>query len=153
MLALETTATTGDDMEKEESQVSRPLLATFAVERTDSPDIPGHYSSDSDVWVFDGPNGETPIIALDSSVKVVGPITKVQGERDQIETSALLEVTTKTRHEVERDDTAPGSIFSLPELATKTEVVQERDDTLPYDLMYLMELVTRTMVQRERDDQ
>ena len=124
-----------------------PWLATFAVPRTGSDDLPGRYSRGLDVWVIDGPTGELPMA---NSAASAGPVTKIDRERDAIAVASHLELVTKTRHEVERDDNSDPTLV-LPELFTKTEVQRERDDA-PNLSPEILGLVTKTLTRREGDD-
>lgn len=137
-------------------QSTRPLLAKLAVGRTDGPDIPGRYSAQHDVWVVDTANGQQPLIEQAQKVLAnlaAGPVTKAQSERDDLKDFALLETSTKTRAQLERDDQSGPSLGLVHELSTKTKVNQERDDeALPF-LASVLELATKTDTKRERDDQ
>ncbi len=100
-----------------------PLLAGFAVPRSNAVEIPGHYSDALQVWVIEV-NGE--------------PVPIVSAIRD------LAECVTKTMSQMESDDESrppprrrhcelPAVINQglpglLLELATKTETRRERDD-------------------------
>jgi hypothetical protein len=130
------------------------------------PEIPGFYSSEKRVWVIETQQGQTPLIAEAQRIaragssrhdsitaEMAGPVTKVQGERDEIGSLALLEASTKTMAQLERDDQTRGTLGFVHELQTKTEVVQERDDASPGYLASLLELATKTDTKRERDDQ
>jgi hypothetical protein len=130
------------------------------------PEIPGFYSSEKRVWVIETQTGQTPLIAEAQRVartgysqhdsmtaEMGGPVTKAQGERDEIGTLALLEASTKTMAQLERDDQTRGTLGFVHELQTKTEVVQERDDASQGYLASLLELATKTDTKRERDDQ
>jgi hypothetical protein len=135
---------------------THPLLAKMAVKRTDMHEIPGHYSRTENVWVVETSNGTVPLITeAQKAIAMLqgGPITKVQGERDELEALSILETSTKTRAQLERDDQSGPSFGFIHELPTKTEVVQERDDASPAYMACLLELATKTETKRERDDQ
>jgi hypothetical protein len=128
---------------------NRPFLVTLAVNRTGTVnDLPGRYCSKQDVWVIDIPNGSIPIVSS-CRTDSMAPVTKVKGERDEFCASGLLELSTKTRKELERDDVSPHGTSLLPELVTKTEQIRERDDPSP---RLLLELATKTANLPERDD-
>jgi len=100
-------------------QTVTPLLANFAVPRTGSMEIPGHYSESSRLWVIEVSGQHVPIISA---------------IRD------LAECVTKTAQKLESDDESrprPNHPTSglhvgrgniMLELATKTETRAERDD-------------------------
>ena len=127
-----------------------PLLTTLAVERTDTSDLPGRYCSQRDVWVIDSVAGPVPIVMAGSTT--FDPVTKVRGERDNFVTPALLEISTKTRHELESEDVRPSDLQNLPELVTNADVIRERDDHRNPVITDLLELLTKTKAQSERDD-
>ena len=130
----------------------QPFLTTLAVERTDSSDLPGRYCIERDLWVIDSQNGAIPIIRTDSN-NSLQPVTKVQAERDTFAASALLEVSTKTSHQLERDDHSFSKSSYPIELVTKTNANREQDDTNFNGANYLPELLTKTDTIRERDDE
>lgn len=104
-----------------------PLLTTFAVGREDAiAELPGRYCLVRDVWVVDSPDGEQPIV--ERALSAFTPITKVQGERSDIGLCGLLEVTTKTSQQLERDDFRSTDLIATLELVTRTATRQERDD-------------------------
>lgn len=138
-------------MKQTESPQVRPLLASLAIVRTDSAELPGRYCSEQDVWVIDGPIGPTPIIVAATTEAFI-PVTKVQGERDNFATSALLEISTKTSQQLERDDTHTANSAGLLDLHTKTRISGEQDDAGSFRYPYLLELYTKTETTRERDD-
>jgi len=105
-----------------------PLLTRFATPRQPGQDIPGQYSERQRMWVVEGASGDTPLIATES---------------------ALAEITTKTKVEVESDDTR--DIAAL-QLVTKTEVQAERDDA-SHLAASVLALQTKTMVNTEQDRQ
>src|SRR5579864_2952546 len=109
------------------SKTPHPLLARFAVNRTDAPGLPGRYCAVRDVWVVGHPPTSMPIVEIVSATEFI-PITKIQGERADPGVSALLELATKTRQPLERDDLGRSDMSLLLELATKTDAVPERDD-------------------------
>jgi hypothetical protein len=126
----------------------RPFLPTLAVKRTGSADvIPGRYSSEHDVWIVDGKEGPLPIVTAWQDYSIA-PVTKIKGESDEMR-GVMLELSTKTSKQVERDDVTPRSPVFLPELSTKTDSVGERDDPSP---RFLLELATKTEIAPERDD-
>lgn len=132
-----------------DSTSNRPFLANLAVGRTEiSEELPGRYCSQKNVWTVDGRSGPTPIVT-NHLQQADGPITKVKGERDEFCASGVLELMTKTKSQLERDDTSPRAACSLPELVTKTEQIRERDDPSP---RLLLELSTKTAAVPERDD-
>lgn len=135
---------------KDSSNVGcRPFLAMLAVQRTGATsELPGRYSAQQDVWVIDGHNGPIPLVASYHGDSVA-PVTKVKGERDEFRTSGILELLTKTRKELERDDVSRQSAIMLPELITKTDEVSRPDDP---SLQFILELATKTENIRERDD-
>jgi hypothetical protein len=135
-------------MMESKAQTYRPFLPTLAVKRTGGGDaLPGRYSDEHDVWIIDGKDGPLPIITAWQEYSAA-PVTKVKGERDEI-CGGMLELSTKTSKQLERDDISPRSPMFLPELWTKTDVVRERDD--PSRL--ILELATKTENVPERDDQ
>ncbi len=136
-------------MSEGDSATGRPFLATLAVRRTGTTNgLPGRYCAQKDVWIIDGPNGPTPIVASDQEDSVA-PVTKTKGERDEFCASGMLELSTKTHTQLERDDVSPRSALLLPELVTKTDEIRERDDPSP---RLLLELATQTATVPERDD-
>lgn len=108
----------------------QPLLARFAVPRSQASAVQGRFCEVTDVWVIDTPYGPQPLVFLDGAGDTttgtfvqaeaddtdVGPglmlststFTKVGGEGDDtdVSASALLEITTKTDAQIERDDVA-----------------------------------------------
>ncbi len=132
-----------------DSVIGRPFLAILAARRTGTTsELPGRYCAQQDVWVIDGRNGPTPIV-VSYQEHSAAPVTKVKGERDEFCASRILELSTKTKTELERDDVSPRSAALLPELVTKTDEIRERDDPSP---RLLLELATKTETRRERDD-
>lgn len=140
-------------MNRQNVETCRPLLTRFAEPRIDSPELPGRYSADLDVWAIDRAGVEIPIVEMGLSTISGEPVTKVERERDKIELCPLLEMTTKTAYQVESDDHTPTTLTALPELTTKTDAIRERDDEWPPPKSsYLLELVTKTLTTQERDD-
>ena len=128
----------------------RPFLATLAVRRTGTTsELPGRYFAQQDVWVIDGRKGPTPIVTSYQEYSAA-PVTKVKGERDEFCASRILELSTKTAQQLERDDVTPRGPMFLPELVTKTDEIRERDDPSPR--LLLLELATKTENVPERDD-
>ena len=126
-----------------------PFLATVAVRRTGATtELPGRYCAQQDVWVIDGRNGPTPIVTshLEDSV---APLTKVKGERDAFCSPVILELSTKTHTQLERDDVSPRSASLSPELVMNADKMQEREEIPP---RLLLELATKTEAVPERDD-
>lgn len=129
---------------------NRPYLTTLAVNRTSTTsELPGRYLAQKDVWVIDGPRGAIPIVAASCQDYSVAPVTKIKGERDELLSAGILELATKTKQQLERDDVTPRNAMLLPELVTKTEEMRERDDPSP---RLLLELATKTANLPERDD-
>ncbi|MBP5089236.1 hypothetical protein HUS91_33035 [Pseudomonas chlororaphis] len=62
----------------------------------------------------------------------------------------MLEMMTKTAHNIEQDDDRPWEQSHLLQLMTKTDTISERDDRCEFN--HLLELVTKTEAQQERDD-
>lgn len=136
-------------MVESNSANGRPFLATLAVRRTGiTSELPGRYFAQQDVWVIDGRKGPTPIV-MSHEVFSLAPVTKVKGERDELCTAGVLELSTKTAQQLERDDVTPRGAMLLPELVTKTDEIRERDDPSP---RLLLELATKTENAPERDD-
>jgi len=108
----------------------QPLLAQFAVPRSQAPAIQGRFCEAMDLWVVDTPEGPQPLVLLDGAGETTtgtfvqaeaddtdvgtgltlgtSTFTKVGGEGDDtdVSASAVLEITTKTDAQVERDDVA-----------------------------------------------
>jgi hypothetical protein len=108
----------------------QPLLARFAVPRSQAPAVKGRFCEATDLWVVDTPQGPQPLVLLDGAGDTTtgtfvqaeaddtdvgaglmlgtSTFTKVGGEGDDtdVSASALLEITTKTDAQVERDDVA-----------------------------------------------
>lgn len=108
----------------------QPLLARFAVLRSQAPAIEGRFCEITDMWVVDTPRGPQPLVISDGGGDTTtgtfvqaeaddtdaglglmlgtSTFTKVGGEGDDtdVSASALLEITTKTDAQVERDDVA-----------------------------------------------
>ena len=93
-----------------------------AVERTGDDYIPGRYCPDRHVWMLDG----SPIVEARSALSELTTKTKAQIERDDSSNISLLEMQTKTNAQIERDDQDYG--INLVCLMTKTATDTERDD-------------------------
>lgn len=107
-----------------------PFLVSLSVRRADGPVLPGRYSPTMQVWVVDGEQGPEPLVSSALPILELATKTKVERERDDHHSIAVLPAITKTAVESEQDDDEVGRTryAPLPELATKTEVVRERDD-------------------------
>jgi hypothetical protein len=100
----------------------KPLLIQGAVERTGDDHIPGRYCPDHHVWMVDG----TPIVDLRASLSELTTKTRAQIERDDSSNISLLEMQTKTNAQIERDD--QDYEINLNKLMTKTAADTKRDD-------------------------
>jgi hypothetical protein len=136
-------------MTEANGETGHPFLATLAVRRTGSTsELPGRYCGEEDVWVIDGRNGPTPIV-VSHKKDSVAPVTKIKGERDEFYAPGVLELSTKTYKQLERDDTGPYGSASSPESFDKCDEIHEQNELLPY---LLLELSTKTEKRPERDD-
>jgi hypothetical protein len=122
----------------------KPLILSYAVERTEGPKTVYEYSKAESLNVFVNSKGEIiPFIdintgSIDFQTKT---LTKTEQDDDSL---SMLELQTKTKVEAEKDDDS----FSMLALQTKTEVNQERDD----EEKALLELQTKTFTKTEQDD-
>jgi hypothetical protein len=115
--------------QKMAQQSVQPLLMNFALSRTEGPEIPGHYDSIRQVWVVDTPDGTVPIIQCKGDQGFATDLvtkTNTVRERDDPNACSLVELTTKTALQAERDDTDPR--FAFLELITVTKIGSERPD-------------------------
>jgi hypothetical protein len=102
-----------------------PFLVKFAIKRSPTNPLPGHYSEKRSLTVIKLKNEYIPLIEAGTQ---------------------LAELLTKTKVDRESDD---NDIGSLPELMTKTFIERERDDDLS---SIIKETLTKTEVERERDE-
>lgn len=111
------------------SQVVAPFLTSYATPRTPSPEIPGYYSSEHEMWVVSINEIEEPLIERNLSISTLVTKTCTQQESDdQVDSTSFASLLTKTNTYHERDD--EDSLFVL-EMGTKTEAELERDDADP----------------------
>lgn len=99
-----------------------PLLVQKAVTRTGDDNIPGHYCPQRHVWVVD----DQPIVSARPILAELSTKTDTVKERDDMAVDQLLEMQTKTKVQLEKDD--EDYEFGLLELMTKTSSQPERDD-------------------------
>ena len=111
------------------SQPVRPFLATFAVERTGDPSLPGQFDPSRDVWVVDGADGPTPIVQHTWGLGDTSTLTRVKAEADDtdIDGQTMASTTTFTKVTAEGDDTDVSAAAAL-EIQTKTQAQVEADD-------------------------
>lgn len=122
----------------------KPLILTFAVERSEGSREIFEYSKKDSLNVIVNSKGELiPFINIHYDAIEFQTKTRIKPEQDD-ESSSMLELQTKTRVEAEKDDDS----FSMLALQTKTEVNQERDD----EVKTLLELQTKTFSKPEQDD-
>lgn len=125
-----------------------PFLASVAIPRTGESKLPGHYSSEKDMWVVETESGIKPVIARGALAEL---LTKTrQDEEQDDDTPFMLETITKTFQQTESDDesfTGPNQVL---ELLSKTDSISERDD--PGSANFILELLTKTNVELESDD-
>lgn len=130
---------------------AEPLLTRFATLRQPGQDTPGRYCERQRMWVVDGPLGSTPLIATASALAEVTTKTKVEVESDDTADIAALQLVTKTAAQLESDDESR-STASVLALLTKTEVSPEQDkQDVGVWGSALPELITKTSVQQEQD--
>jgi len=107
-------------------EVKEPFLTKYAAARIASPDVPGYYSSQHEMWVVNVDGMEEPLIEKHISISEIVTKTMTQREADDqpnmVELSCFL---TKTNAIQKQDDR---SFFSVLDIATKTESQLERDD-------------------------
>ena len=108
----------------------QPFLTAYASLRTASPQTPGYYSDEHDMWVIDVDGLAVPLIEAEKSVSELMTKTDTQNESDDQSITSFTDLVTKTMTNVEQDDDTINTSFSL-ELATKTEAELEHDDTSP----------------------
>jgi hypothetical protein len=111
-------------------QANRTFLSRFSVQRKAGWEIPGKYDPTLQMWTTITGTGVVPIIESDDGLAELITKTHANMEEDKVDSysvgfvrsamtqtasersartpSALLEITTKTDAELERDDTAPG---------------------------------------------
>lgn len=134
-------------------RASAPFLTRHAVERIAGEEIPGQYCATRRMWVVDVRGEAHPLIDVAGGLAELLTKTKVEVETDDTEDAAMLGLVTKTDVSTERDDDTQWA-SSLLALITKTEVKTEEDKI---DLdgfgMALLESSTKTLVQVEEDRQ
>lgn len=114
----------------ERTQKIRPFLADASVPRTGSDSLPGAYDELEKVWLIDTPTGPVPLIESASGIAEVQTKTKVDVESDDTTDVVCLEGLTKTDANMERDDQSQFASAFL-EMVTKTMAQVEGDDDLP----------------------
>lgn len=115
-------------------EVENPFLVSYAVPRVTSPDVPGFYSSEHEMWMVNINGAEEPLIEKCTSLSGIVTKTMTQQEvDDQPNMKELSCLLTKTNTIREQDDEIS---FSVLDMATKTESQQEHDD-IASDLMGL----------------
>ena len=108
----------------------QPFLTAYASPRTTSPETPGYYSAEQDMWVLDVDGLAIPLIDAEKTVCELMTKTLGKAESDDQSVSSFSDLVTKTMTNTEQDDETMSTPFSL-ELATKTEAELEHDDTSP----------------------
>lgn len=104
-----------------------PFLTRYAKVRTASETIPGHYSDELKMWAVNTSIGDMPIIEAKTDLLEITTKTKVNLESDDELPSPLLELSTKTEANIESDDDDCRAV-GLLELTTKTAAQLESDD-------------------------
>jgi len=133
---------------------SAPLLTRHAVAREPGQEIPGRYCDTRKMWVVDLATGALPLIEACGSLAELTTKTRVELESDDSTDEMIaLQLLTKTEVQQERDDETL-SAQGLLALTTKTDTTTEQDRQ-DYDVssVSLVEIVTKTMVQQEQDRQ
>lgn len=132
---------------------TKPFLTRHAVERIAGEDIPGQYCAKRRMWMVDLGDEMHPLIDVAGSLAELQTKTKVEVETDDTTDIATLPFVTKTDVSNERDDDTQWASSCLA-LLTKTEVRTEEDKV---DLdgfgMALLETSTKTLVRVEEDRQ
>jgi len=105
---------------------SEPLLVRCATPRSPGEDIPGCYSQAQRMWVVENSNGYAPLISVASDLAEITTKTKVELESDDTVDPNLAQLVTKTDVQTERDDESRGLAMVLA-LTTKTEAKTEED--------------------------
>ncbi|MGH6967141.1 MAG: hypothetical protein ACREE0_21870 [Phenylobacterium sp.] len=131
----------------------RPLLTRHAVLRTAGQEIPGRYCEMRRMWVVDTGEGTRPLIEVAGQLAELVTKTRVELERDDTEDVIALALITKTDVQTERDDESRLTSGVL-ELLTKTEVNTEQDkQDLDGFGTALLEISTKTAIDVEQDRQ
>lgn len=152
-----------ENRNKPMSNINKPLLLTFAVERSqDCDQVLFHYDYSRDMNVLDA-DPEIPFIEA-GNLPILMTITKSDREIDTDDEKSCRELYTKkdVARETDDDERRFAELVTktavLHELYTKTEQIRERDDegismVSTTDMYYLRELVSKTFTDRERDDE
>lgn len=118
---------------KKKSRESRtsivPFLVQRAVPRGETQSLPGAYCSERRVWLIDSQDGLIPLVRAPGQLPELE--TKTFSGREEDDQSILpLALVTKTSAQLERDDAdlTLSSDHLLLELTTKTKSNRERDD-------------------------
>lgn len=115
---------------------TQSFLSRFATPRIAGEVIPGAYSEELKMWAIETEAGLRPIITSDASLAELTTKTKVNQESDD-DLVTMVEMQTKTASRPEQDDEVRLAGSALLEVTTKTDAQLERDDTSPNILGFL----------------
>ncbi len=124
----------------------RPFLTRFAVPRAAALNLPGRYCAEQNLWIVDGPNGPTPMVAQAASELITR--TRVNGEQTDHGDNCSIEMGTHTAVGGEQDDKSKDLILAA--MGTITEVGGEqlhKENQMPW-----LQMATVTKVEGEGPD-